>query len=43
MTMLNREAIQRIKEKCSPGTRIKLISMEDPYSPIPASQRALLP
>ena len=33
--MFNREKINRLKEQYPPGTRIELLAMEDPYSPIP--------
>lgn len=35
---LHRQA-QRIKENYPPGTRIELISMEDPFAPIPQGTR----
>lgn len=31
----NRNNVLRIKEQYPPGTRIKLISMSDPYAPVP--------
>lgn len=35
---LSREA-KRIKEQYPPGTRIELISMEDPFAPVPPRTR----
>ena len=37
--MLNREQIEHIKEQYPPGTRIELLSMEDPYAPVPPGTR----
>ena len=35
---LNRQA-QRYKESYPPGTRVMLLSMEDPWSPVPSGTR----
>ena len=32
--MINRDEVNRIKSNYTPGTRIRLIQMDDPYSPI---------
>lgn len=34
-----RRQAERIKENYPPGTRIELISMEDPFAPIPSGMR----
>jgi len=34
--MYDPKKIERLKEQYPPGTRIELINMNDPYSPVPA-------
>ena len=34
-----RDTVEQIKKKYPPGTRIELISMKDPYSPVPPGTR----
>lgn len=34
--MYNKYLVQRAKRDYPPGTRIKLLDMQDPYAPIPA-------
>lgn len=36
---MNKERIQMIKEAYPKGTRIELISMEDPFEPIPSGTK----
>lgn len=31
-----RQQVERIKEKYPPGTKIRMVSMSDPYAPIPS-------
>ena len=39
MRIPNRDTVEQIKKKYPPGTRIELISMKDPYSPVPPGTR----
>ena len=39
MRIPNRDTVDQIKKKYPPGTRIELISMKDPYSPVPPGTR----
>ena len=39
MKIPNRDTVEQIKKKYPPGTRIELISMKDPYSPVPPGTR----
>ena len=40
--MFNREYINRLKEQYPPGTRIELLSMEDPYAPVPPGTKGTI-
>ena len=35
MKFPSKEIVQRIREKCPPGSRVELLSMADPYTDIP--------
>ena len=39
MMIPNRDTVEQIKKKYPPGTRIELICMKDPYSPVPPGTR----
>ena len=39
MRILNRDTVEQIKKKYPPGTRIELVRMTDPYSPVPPGTR----
>ena len=39
MKISNRDTVEQIKKKYPPGTRIELISMNDPYCPVPPGTR----
>ena len=39
MRIPNRDTVDQIKKKYPPGTRIELVRMTDPYSPVPPGTR----
>lgn len=39
MSFLSRKLLQSIREDYPKGTRVQLVSMEDPYHPVPAGTR----
>ena len=39
---LSREAVERIKEQYPKGTRIELISMDDPHAPVPPGTKGFV-
>ena len=40
--MFNHEYLNRLKEQYPPGTRIELLSMEDPYAPVPPGTKGTI-